>query len=390
MNRTGCSPIVPASTLRAEHGVRQCHGHRHAAGRTVETPVGQPQPVGLGRIARRVAHLCDQRLFAHRPGTHLGHVGGQRDRHRLEPRDPAASIVPHANLVQGVAVHPSGEFALITLMRTKNLVPMTRVHQGWTITNGLGVIWQDGRVDQALLDQPGLCFPDPAAVAITPDGRRALVTSSSTDRVAIIDVSKLVQLLQQATPHDRQQVIPNHLGKSAEFVLAYVPTKNSPRSVLAAPDNQTAFVANALDDSLSVIDIAGMRGGTNRLGRAPRDHPGPLRRAAVQQRRHHFSQAVLVPLLPSRRPHRHDHLRYRAGWHRSQRGGQPHAAGYFGHGAVQMERDQSQLLAAMRRTALHLLHARGTVYARRSWLPSIAMCARFPARPTASAPWARR
>ena len=79
------------------------------------------------------------------------------------------------------------------MLRTKNLVPMTRLLQGWTITNGLGILWADGRVDQVLLDEPGLCFPDPAAVAITPDGRLALVTSSSTDRVAVVDVAKLIE-----------------------------------------------------------------------------------------------------------------------------------------------------------------------------------------------------
>ncbi len=50
--------------------------------------------------------------------------------------------VPESNLLLGVAWHPSGEFALATLNRTKNLVPMTRILQGWTITNGLAVLWR--------------------------------------------------------------------------------------------------------------------------------------------------------------------------------------------------------------------------------------------------------
>lgn len=168
-------------------------------------------------------------------------------------------VVPHTNLLQGVAAHPSGRFALVTLLRTKNLVPMTRVHQGWTITNGLGVIWADGRVDQVLLDQPGLCFPDPADVAITPDGKLALVSSSSSDRIAVVDVEKLIGMLERATPEERERIIPNHLGKSAEFLVAHIPTLNSPRGILIAPDGKTAFVANALDDSLTVIDIAACR-----------------------------------------------------------------------------------------------------------------------------------
>jgi hypothetical protein len=38
--------------------------------------------------------------------------------------------VSETNLLQGVDWHPDGEFALITLNRTKNLVPMTRGRRG--------------------------------------------------------------------------------------------------------------------------------------------------------------------------------------------------------------------------------------------------------------------
>jgi YVTN family beta-propeller protein len=164
-------------------------------------------------------------------------------------------VVPGSNLMQGIAWHPSGRFALITLNRTKNLVPMARLLQGWTITNGLGIIWADGRVDQALLDEPTVCFPDPAGVAITPDGRLALVTSSGSDRVAVVDVQKLISMLEQASEDERRDVFPNHLGKPTEFVIKHIPTQNSPRGILITPDGKTAFAANALDDSLTVIDL---------------------------------------------------------------------------------------------------------------------------------------
>lgn len=164
-------------------------------------------------------------------------------------------VIPAANLLQGVDWHPSGKFALITLNRTKNLVPMTRLLQGWTITNGLGIVWKNGHVDQVLLDEPGMCFPDPTDVAITPDGRLALVTSSGSNRIAVVDVPKLISMLEAASAHERQHVFPNHLGKSTEFVIAHIPTKDSPRGIIITPDGKTAFAANALDDSLTVIDL---------------------------------------------------------------------------------------------------------------------------------------
>jgi YVTN family beta-propeller protein len=164
-------------------------------------------------------------------------------------------LAPQANLLQGVDWHPSGEFAVITLLRTKNLVPMTRVARGWTISNGLGLIWRDGTVDQVILDQPHLGFADPAAVAVTPDGRHALVTSSGTDRVAVVDLDRLVTLIQTATPHERKSVLPNHMGKSAEFVSHHIPTGASPRGIVCSADGAWAYVANALDDSITVIDL---------------------------------------------------------------------------------------------------------------------------------------
>lgn len=164
-------------------------------------------------------------------------------------------LLPEANNAQGIAWHPGGQFAFVTLMRTKNLVPMTRILQGWTISNGLGIVWQDGTVDQVLLDQPGMCFPDPSDAAFTPDGRWALVTSSGSDCLAVVDVDRLISMLRRASPYEREHVFPNHLGKPAEFVIKHIPTGRSPRGVLVTQDGKTAFVANSLDDSLTVVDV---------------------------------------------------------------------------------------------------------------------------------------
>ena len=164
-------------------------------------------------------------------------------------------VVPAANLLQGVAWHPSGDFALFTLLRTKNLVPMTRINHGWTISNGLGVLWRDGTVDQVLLDQNDLCFPDPTDVCITPDGKYALVTSSSSDRVAVVDLKKLTAMLKSASAHEREHVIPNHTGKPAEYVVKHIPTQTAPRGITCAADGKTAYVVSMLDDSVTVIDL---------------------------------------------------------------------------------------------------------------------------------------
>jgi YVTN family beta-propeller protein len=50
-------------------------------------------------------------------------------------------------------------------------------------------------------------------------------------------------------------VFPNHLGKPTEFVLKHIDVGHSPRGVLITRDGRFAFVTNALDDSLTVIDM---------------------------------------------------------------------------------------------------------------------------------------
>ena len=165
------------------------------------------------------------------------------------------AMVPGANGLRGIAWHPSGDFALFTLNRHKNVVPMTRVVQGWTITNGLGILWRDGRVDQVLLDEPGMAFPDTTDVIVTEDGKYALVTSAASNRVAVVAVDRVLKLLESADETERAKVIPNHLGKAAEFVLRWIETPVCPRGITIAPGSNRAFVAASLDDRIAVIDL---------------------------------------------------------------------------------------------------------------------------------------
>ncbi|MEJ5200260.1 MAG: ASKHA domain-containing protein, partial [Anaerolineae bacterium] len=48
------------------------------------------------------------------------------------------------------------------------------------------------------------------AGVLTPDGRFALVTSSGTNRVAVLDVGKMLRVLEIATDEERRRVLPNH------------------------------------------------------------------------------------------------------------------------------------------------------------------------------------
>ena len=163
--------------------------------------------------------------------------------------------VVDANLLQGVAVAPDGEFVVTTLIRTKNLVPMTRNLQGWIITNGIGILWPDGHVDQLLLDQVNDFFADPTDIVFSKDGKYLFVSGGGVQEVAMIDVSKMKKVLEEYSDADGKKNLPNHLGISTEFVLKRIPVGQSPRGMVVSNDNKYLYVADGLDDDISVIDI---------------------------------------------------------------------------------------------------------------------------------------
>jgi len=174
--------------------------------------------------------------------------------------------VAGANMMHDVNYLPDGRAVLFTLMRSKNLVPITRMMQGWVITNGLGILWPDGHVDQVLLDEEDDYFPDANGVAVSPDGAWAVVTSGGSDRVAVIDVGRLLEMVTRASDDPfgggrgsvgawpSREVLPNLLGTRGRFVVKLLDVGANPRGVVFSPSGEFAYVANALDDTVSVID----------------------------------------------------------------------------------------------------------------------------------------
>jgi len=164
------------------------------------------------------------------------------------------AVINEANLLQGIATAPSGEYSLVTLIRTKSLVPMTRVMQGWVMTNGIGILWTDGRVDQLLLDEPENYFADPTDVVITPDGKFAFISGGGIDAVAMVDLEEMISLLEAADPMDRTTLFPNHMGLATEYTER-IRVGANPRGLAISPDGRFVYVAEALADTIGVIDV---------------------------------------------------------------------------------------------------------------------------------------
>ena len=221
-------------------------------------------------------------------------------------------VVPESNLLLGVAWHPSGEFALATMNRTKNLVPMTRILQGWTITNGLAVLWKGGRVDQVLLDEPQRYFADVTDVAFTPgreDGGRH---------------ERGVEPRRDPRRGEARGPGPSHpgrgpAGRPAELARGLGGVRGGPGGDEGQPPGRRGGagrkdgLGGEHPRRLAVRDRSRARGGRGARGprRAEEDDPHPPGREALPQREHHLPAPVRLRDLPPRRARGRPHLRHR-------------------------------------------------------------------------------
>lgn len=186
--------------------------------------------------------------------------------------DTARQVVSDRILISGaielrhIAEAPGelGGVLLVPLMRPKNLNPMIQVAQGWIVTHGMAVIRPDtslhiygkrDEVTQVLLDDIDYYYAGTNGVAFTPDGRYALVVSSEADIVSIIDTSKLEKFM----AHSVASELPNRLDSARNFVVCRLPTGANPTAVVVAADGKVAYIANRLDDSITVVDIPNMK-----------------------------------------------------------------------------------------------------------------------------------
>ena len=149
-----------------------------------------------------------------------------------------------------VAVSADGRLGVAAQMRPKNLVPLAHVEHGWAFGHSLTVFGPDvGGAIQVPIDELEHYYSLPYGVAISADKSRIFVTSSGADAVTVIDTKRLL-----AFARARKGFFANDLSASANYVAARVPVGKNPRGVALSPDGKRLFVANRMDDTLSVID----------------------------------------------------------------------------------------------------------------------------------------
>jgi YVTN family beta-propeller protein len=149
-----------------------------------------------------------------------------------------------------LATSADGKLSVVAQLRPKNLIPLAHVEHGWVFGDSLTLFGSDvGGMVQIPLDELDRYYALPWGVAITPDRSKLFLTTAGAQGVTVIDVGRLLQ-----TVRTRRQPFVNDLSASAEYVSSRIPVGHNPRGIALSPDGKRLYVANRLDDTISVID----------------------------------------------------------------------------------------------------------------------------------------
>ncbi len=169
-------------------------------------------------------------------------------------------IFESAYMMENVAFTPSGDLAIATLIRPKNLIPSIQVEGGWMMTHGIGIIEQKegGRLIQLLLDEPNAYYPDPFDIVISPDGKKAFVSHAGVNYISVVDIDSVRNLIAKASP-EMLKYYSNHLGISTRYIIKRIPTGSNPKGLCISPNGKWLYVAERLEDRIAVINTDSLK-----------------------------------------------------------------------------------------------------------------------------------
>ena len=149
-----------------------------------------------------------------------------------------------------LALSSDGKVGVAALLRPKNLIPLAHVEHGWAMTNSIALFGDGFDAGFSLpLDELERYFALPFGVAITPDHSKLFVSAAGSNTVTAIRFPALLKY-----SHAAPRSAANDLSAAANYVITRIPTGRNPRGIVLSPDGRRLYVADRMDDQITVID----------------------------------------------------------------------------------------------------------------------------------------
>ena len=153
-----------------------------------------------------------------------------------------------------LAFSNDGRLGAVVEFHPKNLIPLAHLEHGGAFAYTLTLFGADvGRSVEVPLDELERYASQPFGVVVSPDKSRIYVTLGGSDSVLAIDVARLMRFI-----HSRARPLSGSfaqdLSASGNYVIARIHTGHNPRGLALSRDGRRLFVANRLDDTISVVD----------------------------------------------------------------------------------------------------------------------------------------
>jgi len=153
-----------------------------------------------------------------------------------------------------LAFSADGRLGAVAEYHPKNLVPLAHLEHGGAFAYTLTLIGTDvGKPVEVPLDELERYASQPFGVAFAPDKSRIYVTIGGSECVIAIDVTRLLHFI-AAHPRPVSGSFAQDLAASSNYVIARIPVGHNPRGLGFSRDGRKLFVANRLEDTISVID----------------------------------------------------------------------------------------------------------------------------------------
>ena len=174
--------------------------------------------------------------------------------------DPARAVVLDRMPLHAIAgvfhltFSADGRLGVVAQYHPKNMIPLAHLEHGGAFADTLTLFGADvGKPVEAPLDELERYAAQPFGVAISADKSRLYVTCGGSEMVTVIDVPKLLSFV-RTHPRPQSGSFAQDLSASSNYVIARINVGRNPRGVTFSRDGRRLFVANRLDDTLSVID----------------------------------------------------------------------------------------------------------------------------------------